>query len=176
MANAISAWRNLFDTLFSLSVQMFGFPLKAAAYGTRREQGTGAWLTAAGCKLSGLDVSTWGRYAMFMTLPMRLMLIFTLVLSLSYCDRAYKKARLEVTHAGLRADAPSPPERGNGQFDDASFDPSGRWLLTHVAFEGLRLDSHDPVPRRSFETCTATSGTSFNPTTRSQAHDAQPPR
>jgi len=77
---------------------------------------------------------------MFTTLPMRLLLIFILVLGLSSCDLDHrKKIRREVPHSGFRSDAPDAMERGNGKFGDASFDPSGRWLLTLAAFEGLRL-------------------------------------
>lgn len=76
---------------------------------------------------------------MFSTLPIRLLLVFVLLLGLSSCDRAPKKARTEVPHAGLRSDAPDPPKRGNGKFGDASYDPSGRWLLTLTTFRGLRL-------------------------------------
>lgn len=70
---------------------------------------------------------------------MRLLLILVLLLGLSSCDRARKKVRTDVPHAGLRSDAPKPPKRGNGQFGDASYDPSGRWLLTLTSFRGLRL-------------------------------------
>ena len=73
------------------------------------------------------------------TLPIRLLLILVLLLGLSACDRPRKKARLEVPHAGLRSDAPTPPKRGNGMFGDASYDPTGRWLLSLTAFRGLRL-------------------------------------
>lgn len=71
---------------------------------------------------------------------MLLLLIFVLLLGLSSCDFSHsKKVWKAVPHLGFRSDAPDAAERGNGEFSDGSFDPSGRWLLTFTKFRGLRL-------------------------------------
>lgn len=71
---------------------------------------------------------------------MRLLLILIVLLGLTSCDLDHRKRiRWDVPHSGLRSDAPKAIKRGNGNFGEASFDPSGRWLLSLTAFRGLRL-------------------------------------
>lgn len=46
------------------------------------------------------------------------------------CGSRYEAQRSDVPHAGLRTDAPPAAQRGNAEFSNAAYDPSGHWLLT----------------------------------------------
>lgn len=76
---------------------------------------------------------------MFRSRFLGLLCLCLLLAGLQGCSDHRKKVRSEVPHSGYRSDAPSAAKRGNGQFGEASFDPTGRWLLATVTFAGLHL-------------------------------------